>query len=145
LNNGCRIARAPVASADVRDAYEFYDGDRWQPDASAAQVVIEHVGGSPSVSWNPHLGRFLAVGEQILSSTVLLRTADQLEGPWSEPVTIEAGTTGILAPTSDGATNYITLEHPELGAPDGTSIVISYSRPTAPFRGDVRLARITLH
>jgi len=144
LNTGCRLARAPVASADLRGAYEFYDGSEWQPNAAAAQVVIDHVGGAPSVSWNPHLGRFLAVGEQILSSTVLLRTADRIEGPWSEPVTIEAGTTGILAPTSEGATNYITLEHPELRALDGTSIVISYSRPTAPFRGDVRLARITL-
>ncbi len=144
LNNGCRIARAPVASTDVRAAYEFYDGSEWQPDSAIAQVVIEQVGGAPSVSWNPHLGQFLAVSEQILSSTVTLRTADRIEGPWSGPVKIEPSATGILAPTAADSFNYITLEHPELRSEDGSTIVISYSRPTAPFRGDVRLARITL-
>lgn len=143
LDVGCRIARAPVASADLRSAYEFYDGNQWQPDAAAAAIVIDHVAGGPTLSWNPYLGRYLAVTGGVLSSTVMLRTADRIEGPWSDPVMIEAGTTGILAPTAANSYNYIIIEHPELRSADGRSIEISYSRPTGPFRGDVRLARIT--
>lgn len=143
LNIGCRIARAPVAGVDVRGSYQFYDGTRWQSDAAAAAVVIDHVAAGPTLSWNPYLGRYLAVTGGVLSSTVMLRTADQVEGPWSDPVMIEAGTTGILAPTAANSFNYIIIEHPELRSADGRSIEISYSRPTGPFRGDVRLARIT--
>ncbi len=143
LDIGCRMARAPVASADVRAAYSFFDGSQWQPDASTATIVIDHVSGGPTISWNPYLGRYLAVTSAVLSSDLLLRTADRIEGPWSEPVVIEAGTEGYLAPTTTDAYDYIVVEHPELASPDGRSIVISYSRPTAPFRGDVRLARIT--
>lgn len=143
LNVGCRLARAPATSADLRSAYEFYDGNGWQPDSTRAAVVIDEIGGAPSITWNPYLGRYLAVTGAVLSSTVVLRTADQIEGPWGEPVKIEAGEPGILAPTSADAYNYIILEHPELRSTDGRSIVISYSRPTEPFRGDVRLARIT--
>lgn len=144
LDIGCRVARAPVASADVRTSYSFFDGSQWQPDASTAAIAIDNVSGGPTISWNPYLGRYLAVTSAVLSSNVLLRTSDQIEGPWSEPVVIEAGTDGYLAPTSTDAYNYIVVEHPELASADGRSIVISYSRPTAPFRGDVRLARITL-
>jgi hypothetical protein len=144
LNIACRIARAPAAQVDDRGAYQFYDGAGWQDDPTQAAVVIDHTA-FPSISWNPYLGRYLSVAGGVLSSTVRLRTADHPEGPWSEPVEIMAGDTGILAPTDPKKYNYLILEHPELRSADGRSIVISYSRPTTPFHGDVRLARITFH
>jgi len=147
LNVGCKLGRAPVADAGVRAAYTFHDGTTWQADIGRAAVVIDGLGGTPTISWNPYLGRYLAVTGRILSSTVQLRTADRIEGPWSEPVEIAAsadGSTGIFAPTHEDAYNYVIIEHPALRAVDGQAIVISYSRPTEAFRGDVRLARITL-
>ncbi|HPH64683.1 MAG TPA: DUF4185 domain-containing protein [Kofleriaceae bacterium] len=147
LNVGCKFARAPVGDADKRAAYTFFDGAAWQSDIARAAVVLDGVGGMPTISWNPYLAQYLAVSGKILSSTVQLRTAAHIEGPWSDPVELPAtadGSSGIFAPTSSDAFNYVIIEHPELRSLDGHEIVISYSRPTEPFRGDVRLAKLTL-
>lgn len=143
LNFGCRLARAPKVDAEDHAAYEYWDGGAWTDDEAASSIVIEHAGNAPSVSYNAHLGRWLAVSGDVVSSTIRLRTAPAYTGPWSEDVELEAGDTGYLAPTAEDAFNYIMLEHPALSAEDGSSIVISYSRPTAAFQGDVRVARIT--
>jgi hypothetical protein len=144
LNMGCKVARAERAKADQKSAYLFYDGKNWVSDIAAAQVVMEHSSAGVSVSWNAYLGRYLAVHSEILSNRIQLRTAAAPEGPWSEPVTIESSATGILPATGQGATNYLAQEHLELSSTDGKTIVVGYSRPTAPFRGEIRLARVTL-
>ncbi|MEO8552628.1 MAG: DUF4185 domain-containing protein [Kofleriaceae bacterium] len=142
LDFRCKLARALVADVSERTAWRFYDGAAWQADVAKAAYVIDRAAGGPSISYNAHLGRYLAVNCEILSSTVLLRTADQIEGPWSDGVELQAGAAGILAPTHDGDYDYICVEHPELATAD--TITMSYSRPTDPFRGDVRVARLTL-
>ena len=139
----CKLARAPLAQAGERAAYEFHDGLAWQPDITLAADVLTQFSGPPSISRNPHLQRYLAVCGELLASTIELRTADDVAGPWSDPVTIEIGAE-YLGPLDPQAFNYIIREHPELAAPDGQQIVLSYSRPTEPFRGDVRLLRVTL-
>ncbi len=144
LTIGCKLARAPVAAADQRGAYEFHDGETWQPDITRAAVLFDEFGGIPSFSYNPHLGRYLAVSGGLLASTIELRSAAAIEGPWSAPATIDPDGAGYLGPLDPEAFNYVIIEHPELRSEDGKQIVISYSRPTEPFRGDVRLARITL-
>ncbi len=74
---------------------------------------------------------------------MLLRTADGVEGPWSTAVEIPIGDC-ILAPVPASKWNYIVIEHPELASADGRELIISYSRPTGPYRVEVRVARITL-
>jgi hypothetical protein len=142
LNIGCRLARAPLAGADNRSQYTFYDGSTWQADISKAAIVLDKVA-NMTVSFNPYLQRYLAVSGGVLSSTISLRTADHVEGPWSQPVEIQPDGQTVLPPVDSKAYNYIIIEHPELRSADGRSIVISYSRPTTTFAGDVRLARIT--
>ncbi len=142
LNVGCRMARAPLAAADDRAQYTFYDGAAWQTDNSKAAVVLDKVA-NLTVSYNPYLQRYLAVSGGVLNSTISLRTAEHAEGPWSQPAEIPADGQAILPPLDDKAFNYVIIEHPELRSADGRSIVISYSRPTTPFAGDVRLARVT--
>ncbi len=142
LDFACKLARAPRASVEQRAAYEFYDGHAWTADVGRAAFVIDQTSVAPSIAWNAHLGKYLAVNCKLVSSTVLLRTSDRIEGPWGEPVEIAAGATGVLAPPASDQYNYLCVEHPELATED--SIVIGYSRPTEPFRGDVRLARVTL-
>ncbi|MCA9652665.1 MAG: hypothetical protein H6712_32145 [Myxococcales bacterium] len=143
LEVGCMLARAPVELADQREAYEFHDGVTWQPDIALAATVLDEFSGPPSISYNPYLQRYLAISGQILSSTIELRTADDVAGPWGELVTIEVGEE-YLAPLDPEAFNYVIIEHVELRSPDGREIVLSYSRPTEPFQGDVRLMRVTL-
>jgi Domain of unknown function (DUF4185) len=140
LDFRCKLARAPKQRVTERAAWAFFDGHDWQTEITKAAYVIDRTAGGPSISYNAYLGRYLAVNCEIVSSTVLLRTADDIVGPWDDGVELEAGATGVLAPLAD--TNYACVEHPEL-ASDGHSIVISYSRPTEPFVGEVRLARIT--
>ena len=142
LDYRCKLGRAMTADVATASAYEYYDGMDWQPDPALAAYVLDRSAGGPSVSYNAFLNRYLAVNCEVLSSTVLLRTADAIEGPWSAGIEIQAGSTGILAPTATDAYNYICVEHPELASVD--TIVIGYSRPTEPFQGDVRLARVTL-
>lgn len=139
----CKLARAPVAQAGERAAYTFHDGAGWQPDVALAADVLTVFSGPPSITWNPYLERYLAVSGKILDSTIELRTADDVAGPWSAPVTIETGE-AYLAPLDPDAFNYVIIEHEALRSADGRSIVLSYSRPTEPFRGDVRLMRVDL-
>ena len=140
---GCKLARAPTLQADVRAAYEFHDGAQWQPDIALAADIFDQFAGPPSISFNPYLQRYLAVSSELLGDTIELRTAGDVAGPWSDPVIIETGAQ-YLAPTDPDAFNYVILEHTALRSADGRRIVLSYSRPTGPFRGDVRLLRVTL-
>jgi hypothetical protein len=144
LDIGCKVGRAPRAHSEERAAYTFYDGATWQGDSGRAVVVLDHVGGGlTTVSKNPYLGRYLDVHSTVLSSTVRLRTAERIEGPWSAPVELPPDGGSYLTPSGSTDYNYLIVEHPELRSADGRSIVLSYSRPTDPFRGDVRLMRIT--
>jgi len=139
----CRLARTPRAHAGERDAFEFYDGSAWVSDIAAAAIVIRGVVSEVSVSYNAHLGRYLAVSSQLGTDSVVLRTAPAIEGPWpTSGLTIMPSDGGILAAT-DGR-DYLAKEHPALSSSDGREIVISYSRPLGNFRGEVHLARITL-
>lgn len=138
----CRVARTPRAHAGERDAFEFYDGSAWVADIAAAAIVIRGVAGELSVSYNAHLGRYLAVSSQLASNNVVLRTAPAIEGPWpTGGVTIMPSDGGIVA--AGESYDYLAKEHAELASSDGHQIVISYSRPLGNFRGEVHLARIT--
>jgi hypothetical protein len=146
FNFGCRVSRAPVAQADNRAAYEFFDGSTWTKEIARAAVVINEAPGL-SITFNPYLGCYLAVSGGIVSSTMTLRVSDRLEADWGsaqDGVTLTAAADGgILSPAS-GSYDYLFHEHVELRSADGRQIYVTYARPTAPFRGDVRLVRITL-
>lgn len=138
---GCRLARVPRARADDRSAFEFYDGHTWGSDIAAARPVLLAVNAA-SLSYNEHLGRYVMIASRLGSDDVIVRTAPAIEGPWpTSSLAIAPSDGGILA-AGEGS-NYLAHEQPGLGAPDGRSIVISYSRPLGFFRGEIRLARIT--
>lgn len=143
LDQSCLLARAPVAMAETRGAYAFWDGAGYDPDIARAAEFLDR-GNAPSIAFDAHLGRYLSVVSEVISNTILLRTAPAIEGPWDDGTEITPSAGGELAPVSASDTNYLALQHPELASPDGAEIVISYSRPTTPFAGDVRLARVTL-
>jgi hypothetical protein len=134
---GCRLARAPTGDLDERSAYEFWNGTEWTDDDGDAAFVLEGPSGGPSISWNPWLDRYLAVYTLGLSNRVMMRTAEQLEGPWSEPVEAFVG-----APTEGGAVNYAAFEHPELSTDGGRTITITYFHPLGEFRGEFRIVKV---
>lgn len=142
LQMGCRVARAELPRAGARDAYEFYDGAKWVSDESKAEIVVKGVGGSLTVSRNKHLGRYLAVTSGLFSDRVILMTAEKIEGPYTQAAEFEPDGVSYLAAGENN--NYLAREQPVLSGADGREVVISYSRPTEPFRGDVRLLRLTL-
>jgi hypothetical protein len=146
LNQGCRVARVPVARADDRAAFTFFDGSAWTSDMNRAAVVIDHVAAGVSITRNPYLGCYLAVTGTVFRSALTLRTSDRIEGGWSAQAgaTLEAAASGPILPAVMGEYDYLFLEHPALRSADGRQIVVSYSRPLGNFRGEVRLARITL-
>ena len=147
LNQGCRVGRAPTARAGDRAAFTFFDGSAWTADPARAAVVIEHVGGGVSVTRNPHLGCYLAVSGALLRSAMTLRVSERLEGGWGTTqagVTIDAAPGGPVLPAVAGEYDYLFLEHPALRSADGRQVVVSYARPLGNFRGEVRLARVTL-
>ena len=88
------------------------------------------------MSWNPWLGKYLAVYTLGLTNRVMMRTAFRPEGPWSEPVEAFVG-----APT-EGAFNYAAFEHPELAREDGRVVTITYFHPLGGFRGEFRIVRV---
>jgi Domain of unknown function (DUF4185) len=144
LNMGCRLARAERAQADQRAAYRYYDGTGWSTDITQAKVVIEHAASGITVHWNAWIGQYVAVHSELLGNRIQLRSAPHPEGPWSGAVTIETSAGGILPAAPASSFNYLAQEHQALSSTDGRTIVVGYSRPLAPFRGEVRLARVTL-
>lgn len=136
------VARAPLASLADRGAYRFWDGTAWMGDVQQARPVLCGVPGALSVSFNPYLGKFLAVhGGDFLAGTqnVFLHVADRPEGPWSAPVLAFTGEV-----PAQGDVNRTVYEHPELSGDGGRTIVVSYFHPKANGTGEVRLVEVTL-
>jgi len=136
---GCRVARVPSDDLHDRSAWEFWDGSEWTSDLGRAVFAMEGPNGGLSVSWNPWLGRFLAVYMPGYTNEVVFRTADRPEGPWSAPVVAFRG-----AEPAAGAVNYGAFEHPELSTDGGRSLVVTYFHPLGPLQGEIRVVRVRL-
>ena len=143
LDEHCKLARVPLASVAVRGAYEFWDGAAYTTDVTKAAWFIDHASASLSIAFNPWLGRWLAVYGKPLSDDIGLRTADRIEGPWTDPEVVLPGATPGLV-TGDAGVNYLAREHVELRSVDGRAIVIGYAHPLPNFGGACRLARVVL-
>ena len=98
------LARAAVAdspsAADLEDstplegvldpdAYEYWDGDaeEWVPSIEDATTVLSAPASELSTMWNQHLGKYTAMYSRGFDS-VVMRTADRPEGPWSAPTAL---------------------------------------------------------
>ncbi len=70
-------------------AYEYWDGDaeKWVDDITDATTVLRAPASELSTMWNGHLNKYTAMYSQGFNS-VVMRTADKPEGPWSEATTL---------------------------------------------------------
>ena len=95
-----RLARVPSESILRPDTYEYWDGSDWTPVENAAANVVPAPVGELSVAWNGYLGRWVMMYLDERHDAIVVRTAAELTGPWTEP--------SLVASAKD---------HPQLYAP----------------------------
>jgi hypothetical protein len=128
----CKVSRAPLAQAQSRRAYTFYTGSDWSTDITRAVQTTPLSTAGSSLIYSAALGVFVAASTPGFSANVELRTAPAPEGPWSEPVVAWTAPSPI----------YAVYLHPELA--NGRELVVSYSRSTGDFAGEIRVIRLEL-
>jgi hypothetical protein len=135
----CILARVAFPDALTRSAWRFFAGNgRWTDDWHAA-VRVMNASPLASVHWNEHLGRYLAVYNTPLANTIEIRTAEHLEGPWSNSRLVVAG----RKPVSKDAGDYCGMAHAELAQDHGRVEFITYCRDTGWFTSEIRLVELT--
>jgi Domain of unknown function (DUF4185) len=111
------LARVDPARVSDVDAYEYWTGRGWAAgDPYAARPVFAGSVGELSVRHNGFCDAWLALYLDESRVALVLRSARELTGPWSEPVTVVPGAEypglygGYLHPwASDGQDVYFTL------------------------------------
>jgi hypothetical protein len=134
--NGVKICRALLSEAEKRSAYQFWNGNSWVSDITAAASIGEY--GDGTITYNAFFKMFIRIYSGFGSNTVYISFANNPQGPWSMRHTLYE-----TVPPASGY-NYIIFNHTELGSSDGKTIVLSYSHPLPAFlAGEIRLVKIT--
>jgi hypothetical protein len=87
-----RLAR--VSTSDILEpaAYEYWTGERWHPrDPFAAAPVMRRPVAELSIVYNTHFGQWLGLHHDESRAAIVLRTAYDLHGPWTEPQVVVSG------------------------------------------------------
>jgi len=126
------LVRYPVASlaqGDVATA-EWWAGDAlgWVPASLLGEdgpaFVLDDAGSECSLHWDTRTRSFIHVASYGFGATTIgLRTAPALTGPWSSPVVV------YRPPESDGPRPFVyaAKAHPELAGPDTADLVVTYA------------------
>ena len=139
LMTGMFLARtSPATIADLA-SYEYLTsaptgGDPqakpvWSKTFEPTAVLFDSVPNEMSASYNEHLGCFIAIHCRLRENEIVLRTAPEIVGPWSDAEV-------IYRPEKKDAADlfYAAKEHPELAREKGKVIYVTYvdSRSYAP-------------
>jgi hypothetical protein len=138
LTSPCRLARVAVANAFDRAQWTFWNGSAWVSDWHAAVNLFD---GAPqmTVSFNAHLGKYLAVYMVPLAPKMAFRTAPALTGPWSDEAYF-----GQAQPSQDpNSFDYALVAHPELAQDGGRIEYLSYYQPGSFLNGVIHLLQVT--
>ncbi len=113
---GVSLARVPEDQILDMSAYRYWDGAGWNPDMSRAAEVASSPVGELSVAWNDHLQSWIMTYLNEQMAAIVIRTAPDLVGPWSDPMPVVSGTDypalygAYLHPwASSGDTIYFTM------------------------------------
>jgi len=129
FGHSLEVARAPLTGVANPDAWQYWDGRRWQHDASRAAVLIPAVGGVSQVLSVFHRGSsWYAVSKRddVLGRDLVIWKAPAPTGPFVPSAPLAE----IPSDSSNGLLRYMPLAHPDLLPEDGT-VVVSYSRNVA--------------
>jgi len=84
-----RLGRAPRAEVDDRSGWEFRTAEgAWSPAIDDAATVPGLVEQPTTVAYNGYLDRFVAAVAPVEDDAVIVQTAPEPWGPWSEPVEV---------------------------------------------------------
>jgi hypothetical protein len=136
----CHLGRVPIASILDRSAWSFYDGTgNWSPQVSQAVNIFDG-NDMMSVFHDSYIDRYVAIYSQPMDTRVMIRTAVNPEGPWSNPMELFTA----LAPDNDVGWVYDALAHPEFSQDFGRIIYVTYSRQTGHLAAEMRLVAVEL-
>ncbi len=122
------LARSRPEHIDRAELYEYCvsSGPSWSPSVQAAVPVFQDMPNELSVSFNRHLGRYLAVHSLGLTGDIVARTAPFPWGPWSSPTVLWSVRPVRERPLPYPPLVYAGKEHPELGRQNGQVLYITY-------------------
>ena len=149
---------ARVSPGDIEDvtAYTYWDADSqsWTSDFSMADAIFSQDNAQlpGEVSWNAFLGKWTivytggaaaGVDPSPGGTMVLMRTADDLTGPWSEPSVLFDCRTLYPLGTRLGTYCYAATQHEELESGSGETIYVTVASENAYriYLHEVRLAQ----
>lgn len=122
------LARVPAAALADRRQYEFFCGRQkmWSSDVADAKAIFNGPPNEQSLSFNQHLGCYLAVHSMDISGQIVARTAENPWGPWSDPHLITTIKPVRKKPLPYPPLVYAAKEHPVLSDNGGKTIYITY-------------------
>lgn len=136
--DACALAMVPVADALDKSAWRVWDGDGWTSNVEARAALFA---GAPTVNLqrNGYLGLWTAIYAEPLSNDVVMRTAPEITGPWSDPALL------FVADKPEGAA-YDANVHREYQEQDGKVMYVTFSRSNGKgwFGSEMQLVRVTL-
>ncbi len=100
FTNSVYVARVPHGEEADPKAWRF--GPSWTESPAGAEPIFDDAPGDLSVSWNPHLRRFVAIHSRCFSREVVMRVSHRPEGPWSAPTVLFA-----VPPPSSGDAGFV--------------------------------------
>lgn len=80
-----KLARVPADSILNGGAYGYWNGSGWSPSEAEAATVVPAPVGELSVAWNEYLGLWVMMYLDERHDAIVVRTAEELTGPWSDP------------------------------------------------------------
>lgn len=85
---GIALGRVPADALFDMGQYEYWSDGTWVADPGVSTIIVPAPVGELSVRWNSHYQAWLMMYLNEDKAAVVLRTADQLTGPWSAEQTI---------------------------------------------------------
>lgn len=125
---GAYLARVSPEEINLPDSYEYLSSPTpsWGPLVADSVPVFQDMPNELSVSYNAHLGAYLAVHSLGLSGDIVARTAPFPWGPWSAPVKLWSVRPERNRPLPYPPLVYAGKEHPSLSREGGRILYITY-------------------
>ncbi len=131
LMTGMFLARVPPQQIEDLSAYEYLAEaptldrpnvrPRWEKKFKPSAVLFDSVPNEMSAAFNPHLRKHVAIHALGREGQIVMRTAPERTGPWSEPQLVYE-----VKRDSPNTFVYAAKEHPELARDDGRRIFITF-------------------
>ncbi len=125
----CALARVSTGRLADPTAYEYLvsPAPEWSPDPGHAIPIMSGMPTEMSVSYNAYLGCFVAVHSWETVGPVVVRTAPNPWGPWSEAQRLWTPRIPLRNPlVYGGPLVYAGKEHPELAQEQGRIIYVTF-------------------